>query len=282
MAVHPHRHSAQDCAVKEQFTFPSINLQQAKVDLGLRALCSTLKEATLETFWPTRCCVCDLPGYLLCPECEAQLKFLDTWQACPRCGAPYGRLQCTECIAFALQSIGRESFPFDGCTSAVFLTNESRRIVTTWKDQHECRLGEFIAEKMIAYLPPHLSPRRTEFKDAYVISAIPASPAARARRGYDHGELLAQTLAEKTGLRSYPLLKRRRAQDQRVLSRKERAHNTRDSFMVNPQLQHKAPPRHVLLIDDVFTTGSTLSAATDVLKAHGVHSVWCLTFARTF
>ena len=51
---------------------------------------SLAKEALFETLWPTRCCVCDLPGAVLCERCERALSRLDRWQACPRCGARTG------------------------------------------------------------------------------------------------------------------------------------------------------------------------------------------------
>lgn len=49
-------------------------------------------EALAETVWPTRCAVCDAPGEPLCEHCRTALRYVDWWRACPRCGAPFGRL----------------------------------------------------------------------------------------------------------------------------------------------------------------------------------------------
>ena len=63
-------------------------------------------EALLETLWPTRCAVCDTPGEVLCAPCSLNLSHIDWWRACPRCGAPFGRVQCSECNPVMLGATG--------------------------------------------------------------------------------------------------------------------------------------------------------------------------------
>lgn len=60
-------------------------------------LLRTLGSAAAEALWPTRCVGCDRPGTLLCPDCAAALPAIEQRLACPRCGAPFGSLVCTEC-----------------------------------------------------------------------------------------------------------------------------------------------------------------------------------------
>ncbi|NTU89736.1 MAG: hypothetical protein HGA54_07520, partial [Actinobacteria bacterium] len=60
---------------------------------------SVLREGFLELAWPARCVGCDLPGTLLCADCEGSLPLIDVATACPSCGAPYGVVVCTECGA---------------------------------------------------------------------------------------------------------------------------------------------------------------------------------------
>lgn len=73
-----------------------------------------LHEAALETLWPTRCVLCDIPGTLLCHSCRVNLSYLDQLKACPRCGAAYGIHCCTECNHFILEWKSLESFPLEG------------------------------------------------------------------------------------------------------------------------------------------------------------------------
>ena len=57
-----------------------------------------------ELLWPTYCAACGAPGSVLCGQCRRSLAYIDWWRACPRCGAPFGRIQCTECNAVMLQA----------------------------------------------------------------------------------------------------------------------------------------------------------------------------------
>lgn len=237
----------------------------------LRTYVAGATEALAETLWPTRCAVCDAPGEVLCNACRAALPYLDWWRACPRCGAPFGRVQCTECNPVMLTRAGREDVPFAGCASAVTFEEAVGRIVRTYKDQGERRLATPMAELMVRVCPPAWAPE--------VVVFVPASSAARRRRGFDHAELLAGEVARLLELPLASPLARPRTRDQRTLSRRARLENTAGRFEALPGA---SVPARVLLIDDVCTTGATLYDATDALLRAGAHKVWCLTFARVF
>ena len=229
----------------------------------------TVAGACAEALWPTRCAVCDAPGAVLCDECEASLDYLDLWRACPRCGAAFGRVQCTECSPTHLAHLGREDWPFDACASACVFDDAAGRIVRAFKDQGEQRLAAEIARIMARTLPADW-PRCT-------LAYVPASAAAWRRRGFDHAELIARHLASELDCDATALFERPESRDQRALSRDQRIRNLQGRFKLRAGVQ---APARVLLIDDVFTTGATLSDATDTLVAAGTEQVFCLTFAR--
>ena len=229
-------------------------------------------EVFAETLFPTRCAVCDAPGTPLCPRCTAALPYIDVLLACPRCGARFGRIQCTECNCVLLAPFGYKEPPWDGAASAVVLTDETRRVVTVFKDQGERALARPIAAILARLIPPSWLVGRP------AIAFVPATSAARRRRGFDHAELLARELSWALGTDLAPLLTPPRRLDQRKLSRTARIQNMRESFAVLPGA---TAPRTVIVVDDVCTTGSTLFAATEALKKGGVEKVYALTFART-
>ena len=237
----------------------------------LRAYGSAAVSAAAEMLWPTRCAVCGEAGELICDGCRRELPFIDAWRACSKCGSPYGRVQCTECNPVALSSSGRARMPFESLASAVVLTRKTRLIATTYKDAGERRLAAEMAEIMAAYVAPE------EAAEAQGVAFIPATAAARRRRGFDHGELLAEKVACILGLPTMAILERPRALDQRGLSRRERAANMAHTMTVLPGA---SAPRSLLLVDDVCTTGATLAAACDALMAAGTERIRCLTFAR--
>ena len=106
---------------------------------------------------------------------------------------------------------------------------------------------------------------------------IPASAAARRRRGFDHGRELACAVADMAGIPMVEALARPRTFDQRALGRRGRIHNLQGRFQTLPGA---TVPARILLIDDVCTTGSTMNAACDALRAAGAVELHCLVFAR--
>lgn len=237
----------------------------------VRAYASMIGSAIAETLWPTRCAVCDAPGETLCRPCRLNLPYIDHWRACPRCGAPFGRTQCTECNDVMLNAAGREKVPFDTCTCAVSLGTGPSRIVRAWKDGGERRLARDMADIMVGVTPPGWA------TDTAAVTFVPASDAALRRRGFDHGLLLASLVADRLSLPCLAVLSRPRGTDQRALNRKNRLTNAANSFSVPAGT---SMPESLLLIDDVYTTGATLYDACDALRLAGAGTIRCLTFAR--
>lgn len=250
-------------------------IAQRAVELaGLAALYgAAASEALAETLWPTRCAVCDEPGEVLCETCRRNLPYLDWWRACPRCGAPFGRVQCTECNAVMMARLDREEPPFSACSSATVFGPDSARIVRIWKDSGERRLAQVMAEIMAQAVPPAWTAARP------AVVPVPASARAVRRRGFDHGLELARAVAEQLDLPLSELLARPHSVDQRKLTRKERLENMEGRFRALPGAD---APTTVILTDDVLTTGATLYAATDALLEAGTQEVWCLTFSRVW
>ena len=104
-----------------------------------------------ETLYPTRCAVCDKPGAVLCGSCAAALPYIDALTACPRCGAPFGVVQCSECTSVLMEPFGYKEPPYDEMASALVLTEAVRRIVTVYKDQNERGLARPMAQIMARY-----------------------------------------------------------------------------------------------------------------------------------
>ncbi|HTO01816.1 MAG TPA: double zinc ribbon domain-containing protein [Microthrixaceae bacterium] len=107
-----------------------------------------------------------------------------------------------------------------------------------------------------------------------VVTWAPTSRRRRRDRGYDQAELLARAVASSLGLPCRALLTRAPGRSQTGLGRDERQHGPH--FMSQLQVADR-----VLLVDDVRTTGSTLSAAGDVLTEAGASAVSGLTLAVT-
>ena len=170
-----------------------------------------------------------------------------------------------------LAATGRKAVAFSSLASPFELAESTRRIAVVYKDGGEQRLATEMARYMARYLSPEIA------SEVAGVTFVPASRKARARRGFDHAELLAQEVALVIGQPVIPLLSPPRARDQRALSRRARMGNMAHAVSALPGA---SAPESILLIDDVCTTGATLFAACDAIREAGGRTVHCLTFAR--
>lgn len=217
----------------------------------------------LELIAPTRCVGCELPGALLCDHCARVLPLIAAATSCPACGAPWGHLVCTECW--------EREFAFEAALALGELDGVLSRAVVVYKDAGERRLagllGSMLARRVVA--------EWAGWPD--VVTWVPPTGRALARRGFDHARFLAAPVAESLGVPLEQLLTRTAARDQRTLSRTDRAANACGTFAATEQ-----GSATVLVVDDVLTTGATLGAAADALLGAGARAVRIATIARAW
>lgn len=254
--------------------------------LDCKHILDILASSFAETLWPTRCALCDMPGSLICDACRTTLPLIDLAYACPRCGAPYGVFTCTQChTPDATDRTGRvlgPPFPFNAARCALEFEEGGGHIVSVYKDAGERRLAEVIAQLMLDALrgaPAQGVPDWSRWADTLV--AVPASASAIRRRGFDHMGLVAAQIAKESGLPLLePLEHLRKALDQRGLSDEQRAANRAGSFGIIEDFETQLG--RVILLDDVFTTGASASAATEALLDAGAKEVRFLAFSRVW
>jgi len=200
---------------------------------------------------------------VLCGACRDSLRQPGP-VTCGRCGAPtlWPVERCRECAGRRLA--------FRRARAAVAYSGAARDLVAAWKEHGLRRAASLAAE---------LTVERLEAPAADVITYIPPDPARLLVRGHHPAEQLARELATRWCLPAAGLLVRAgNAQSARQtgLARADRLRNARGAYVAVA-----ATPGNVLLVDDVYTTGATVSAAATALRHGGARQVDVVTFART-
>ena len=145
--------------------------------------------------------------------------------------------------------------------------DNARLLVAAWKERGLRKLAELAAELVYEAVP---RPR------AYTLTFVPADPNRRLERGHNPAERLAIEIGARWELPIAPLLARSHGvAPQRGLPLAERRRNVRGVFQATGNA-----PGTVVLVDDVYTTGATVSAAATALRQAGARRIEVVTFAR--
>lgn len=145
-----------------------------------------------------------------------------------------------------------------------------KRVLFSYKFEFNRAASDVLAE-LLLYRTPTLP-------EGVVISYVPTAYAHIRERGFDHAKLLAKKFAKKQQTIAVPLLTRLTQTTQRGATRFARIQNMTHAF----EVRHRAELRgkHIVIIDDVITTGATVRAATKALLAAGASRVTILAVAR--
>jgi ComF family protein len=209
---------------------------------------------------------------LVCRRCRARLRALPH-PCCPRCGASLMRTGATP--AAVCGECARWPAVLRTARSTCLMLPPADRIVHQLKYGGWPALARPMAERMLQIpLPAEVN------EEVQLVVPVPTSAARRRARGYNQAELLAREYARLRGLRLLCALHRQRtAETQTALQPLERAANVAGAFRL---ADHVAgiEGEHILLIDDVLTTGATAAECAKALAAAGARCVSILTFAR--
>lgn len=227
----------------------------------------------LDYLYPRNCEICSRPvdrrSRYICSDCLMRVPFAQVFGTCSVCSRPIygyeGEFVCDECI--------RTKPHFDVAVQAVKFEGKARELVIDFKFNDAIYLKNDFADWMEGALRARL--------DVSAVDAVVPVPLTRKgffRRGYNQSEILAREIALKIDRKCVRALARKGSpRTQSSLDAASRAENVKGTFaVVKPS---RVRGRIILLIDDIMTTGSTLSECASVLKECGAAEVWCLTLA---
>jgi ComF family protein len=222
----------------------------------------------LDLIFPKACLACQKEGFLVCPDCFKKIAIIKK-QTCPVCGQKesHGRV-CPACA---------DKTSLDSLICICRYQDEIvQKAIHALKYQYASSLKEFFYKLFSEYF------QKYHFFDdkKYVIIPVPLHKKKQRQRGFNQSELLATELAKilKIKLIADNLTRVKHTESQMTLPGKARENNVKDAFAIKNPLEISG--QSVILIDDVYTTGSTMNEAAKVLKKSKARQVNGFVIAR--
>ena len=232
-------------------------------------------QALLHLVYPPQCLSCDAlvtTDFGLCATCWRDTPFI-TGLTCTKCGTPLpgedrsDDVLCDDCISIAR--------PWGQGRAALIYGDNARKLVLALKHGDRIDLARPAAQWMTQAAASILVP-------GMLVAPVPLHWWRLLQRRYNQAALLSSGVAKLAGLSHCPdLLQRRRSTgNQDGLSREGRFANMASALTIHPRWQHLVEARHVLLVDDVMTSGATLASAAEACLAAGASGISVLVMAR--
>ncbi len=217
---------------------------------------NTIVERVLQVIAPHPCSGCGKIGTILCDDCKYDI-INEPFYGCILCGMPKEDGVCAEHAA-----------PFTRAFTVSTRADALEDVINRLKFQHTKHAALVMAELLDWHLP--------QLPADIAIVPLPTARSHVRQRGYDQVELIARHLSALRDVSVKKALVRRTNTTQHTVGRAERAIQAAEAFVLDDSIEHT--PGVVLLLDDVVTTGASLSAAAEVLKEAG-YTVWVATLA---
>ncbi len=241
--------------------------------VALLGIWKKLKEMT-EWFggviYPPRCPICDevvsLRDRGICSACMKKIKYVDP-PRCLKCGKAVPSKEteyCEDCSkASHVYKQGRALYDYKAVATGIYRFKYGGR--------REYAKG--FAEEMAFYLGDYI---RSLKPDALV--PVPMYSGKERQRGYNQAELLAKALGQELNIPVYDRILRRvkNTKPLKLLNPEERLNNLKKAFIL---VENGVKLNTIIIIDDIYTTGSTINTISKLFAEHGVENVYFVTLA---
>ena len=228
-------------------------------------------QTILDMIYPVRCPICGeivIPkGNKICTSCKEKLPYIKE-PRCMKCSKPIEyeeKEYCSDCE--------RKVYHFEK-GYAVWIYNECmKHSIADFKYHSKKEYADFYLDEMIDHYGEKIKALAPD-----IIVPVPIHSSKYRQRGYNQAGILAKGLGKRLGIpvAAHYLIRNRKTLPQKKLSDKERLRNLSEAFQLNEKFARLGNRKinKVLLVDDIYTTGSTIEVCTNVLKANGISEVF--------
>jgi len=215
--------------------------------------------------FPKKCTNCKKEGAYLCEDCLSLIE-INPYRQC-LCEKMEKRDKCDDCKNKYLNKI---------FSAASFQNKILKEAI------HKFKYGYIkdLAQQLSILILSHLQIIELEIDKSLVVIPVPMTNKKKRRRGFNQSEEMGKIISEATDIPLFNnvLIKTKETSPQMELKREERMNNVKNCFEI--QNEKNIKDKIILLLDDVYTTGSTMEECAKTLKQSGAKEVWGLTVAR--
>jgi competence protein ComFC len=227
----------------------------------------------LDLLFPKTCVGCKKYGEYFCADCIREIK--QTELVCPFCER--------QSLGGVVHAVCKRKYGLDGLWSLGVYEGSLRTAIQKLKYKWVSEIAKELVDITVEYWaknsPILLDKIKKDQGKTWIVTAVPLHISRQNWRGFNQSELLAKLFTSKLGLKYETVLKRiRNTTPQMKLLSHQRKQNIKNAFVLSYNLSPNS--YNLILVDDVWTTGSTLKECCYVLKRGGAKNVWALTIAR--
>lgn len=227
-------------------------------------------ETAILWLWPEICPFCGRASSQgICGVCRKDLEKLKIQEPrCKKCGKPVARMEQEYC-----HDCEHTLHHYDSGLALWLHRKPVSTSIYRFKYHNQRSFGACYARELAEQFAPAIRRWNPD-----LIIPIPLHRSRRRKRGYNQAQIIACQLGKRLGIPVdvSSLCRRRPTSPQKMLGHGERRANLRKAFALKSGF---VPVAAVLLVDDIYTTGSTMDAAADILKKAGVEKVYFLTIS---
>ncbi len=250
-----------------------------------------VKDFLLELFFPSFCLACQKEGVLLCDDCKSTLG-ISEYNYC-LCNKNSIRLPPQNSDSKAIASPRKNRDKNGKCSrcqdkklSGLYFALPYQEKFLTKKLIHQFKYAPYLktlAKDLASIVIEHLVLAKNNTEELWknsILTPVPMDIKKMKNRGYNQSAELAQELLKtlKIPLMLDNLIKTKTTLPQMELSAKDRQENLKNAFLIKNPLEIKN--KKIFLVDDVYTTGSTMEECAKVLRNAGAKQVWGIAIAR--
>lgn len=222
----------------------------------------------LGIIYPQTCCFCgEISKNPICSKCFLEISYVKE-PRCKKCGKPIRYIEqelCHDC--------DKNNFAFEQGKSIWIHEGKVKWSIYQFKFHNKRIYGEFYAKEFV-----RLHGKWIRENEIDLIIPVPLHAKRRRQRGYNQAEIIATYLGEAMGIKvdSKAIVRVKATEHQKVLDNQERRKNLRQAFCVTKNLSEF---KNLLIVDDIYTTGSTINEIANTIKLKFACKVWFLTIS---